>query len=335
MSHFYIKFYKFVFMVTADKRLFERYFGDLIMESYDGIVDYYISYCGNIEKLAAEKYYSGRTVKNYMGTEYYLSEDGTGSAIRLGISVSGGEHLIEYKKNKICIYNIGECDNSIWCNRVCQDIIFIEMLKIGFIPVHASAVSNKNEGILIFGNKKDGKSTTMFSLVHQGFDIMSNDLVFLGKNDLDEWILVGWPWRITIGNGLLNKTKYKKIIDQQNEKTQFYPNEFCEIFHCKWCWSAKLTLILQPNISLDRKLEIEIIENVKAYELIKNKGIEYETTNCVLTGNEMQPRYEDTFRDVVKKYVIYQITGNIWKEKKRLYKKLLAKHMCVEQNGNT
>lgn len=320
MEKFYIKFYDIIFEIYAGRQLFENSFCELLDNESQVLPDYIIKFCGTKELNCIEKMCKGDVIANYKGNKYYTYKMNERETLKINIDSPCGAHMIICRDNQFDIYNIGEEKNEKWAVRVCQDIILIEMLKKGFVPIHASAVRYKNKGIIIFGNKRDGKSTTMFSLVEQeqACDIISNDLVFIGKNKNCEWILIGWPWKVTIGNTLLNKTQYRYLINCEREKTQFYPLQFCETFNSKWAWQAKLGLIIHPHLIIGQKLEISNLKKENAKKVLRKKGIEYETIFNVFTGEQIIPQFNEIFDILVRDYIIHEINGDIWEHKAEL-----------------
>ena len=317
MNKFYIEFYDLFFEIHAEKALFERSFLGLIKECYSQTPDYIINFCGIIEKTKLIPFCTGTKVANFMGNYYYSHRISATETILIHLDDSNGSHMLHCLGNKINIYSIDKYCDCIWAVRICQEIILTEMLRKGFVPVHASAVEYMNTGVLIFGHKRDGKSTTMLSLVEEGCNVMANDLVFLGKDSSGCWIVVGWPWKLTIGNTLLSKTKYNDYITRNsiNDKTAFYPSEFCTIFNCHWSWNTRLNLIIHPQIKIGKPIHIATITKDNAKNMLINMGIEYPTINCIFTTEKLIPDYETVFADLANNFSIINITGDIWENK--------------------
>ena len=318
METFYIKFYDLTFKICAEKKLFENSFYSLLQTECTDEPNYVIRFCGSISRDLVEKYCVGKTIANYMGNKYYSYKTDEGESLKINIDGKNGAHMIKCRENQFDIYNIGEEKKGVWAVRICQDLIVTEMIQKGFVPVHAAAVKRNNNGILIFGNKGDGKSTTMFSLIEEGYSVMSNDFVFLGSDRNSEWTLVGWPWKVTIGNSLLNITNYKYLVDNNNVKTQFYPLEFSKTFKCQWAWESKLSMIIHPHLMLDQKLQFNKFYGESAKKKLLEMGLEYSTINCIFTGKKLIPNFEIVFDKVANKFPIYNVDGDIWEYKKNL-----------------
>lgn len=66
-------------------------------------------------------------------------------------------------------------------SRILEPFLYYRLPNIGYSLVHASAVSSKGLGVLLFGAPDSGKSTITLELVKQGLDFMGEDLAIVGE----------------------------------------------------------------------------------------------------------------------------------------------------------
>jgi hypothetical protein len=66
--------------------------------------------------------------------------------------------------------------------------LFESMKRRGRFSLHAAATARHGRGVLVPGNSGAGKSTLSVTLVRAGFDFLSDDTVFLSRDDLGIWV---------------------------------------------------------------------------------------------------------------------------------------------------
>jgi hypothetical protein len=108
------------------------------------------------------------------------------------------------------------------------------LLEKGFFDLHAAGVIHDNTGYLLIGHSGSGKSTTTLSLVHQGWDFVSDDALLLHRNSLsvealafrtnffiDPGLSLHWPTLVEHFEGPLVPGNAKRVIDMR----ELFPNQ--------------------------------------------------------------------------------------------------------------
>jgi len=145
---------------------------------------------------------------------------------------------------------------------------YIKVLqKNGFSIIHGACVSKHDEAIIISGNKRCGKTTTLINLLDRGYDFIANDRLAVKKYG-DEFIVQGIPF--SMGIILEDVLKYpgfdiknKKIsIDGDKKKVYIESSDVAKIFDINSKSSGIVKSIIMPkyNSNID-SLNTAKVEN--------------------------------------------------------------------------
>lgn len=312
----------FCFIGEFSTKILYDYFPDACLDSSDrvGEIIYYIKPSGKLrENIDGNASYE---VVNFLGSAYqvYFKND---KKYMISNKNEYGAHVFVEKDNNYEVYYLDENinDDVIWSIRLCRELILNYYISKGYIPIHSSAVSFKNNGILNIGKKHSGKTTTLCTFTKLNSQIISNDLVLLGINSSGDFEMVGWPWKITIGTGLANEMGIP--IEDVTFKVEMTPGYFCRRYNCKWKWKEKLSAILLPEVEiLGDKFEIGKVEFPYVENYIKDNGIEYSEIYNIFTGNKYSIDFENVIKSVAKDVPCYFMKGNIWGNPKKIIQSL-------------
>lgn len=96
--------------------------------------------------------------------------------------------------------------------REIRDFIHSILIDDSFILFHAACVTRSNFSFCIVGDKFAGKTTLMIKLLNQGFDLISNDKIYIkGINGIYHIVSLPISAGIRIGTLLLDGELYEKI----------------------------------------------------------------------------------------------------------------------------
>ena len=130
---------------------------------------------------------------------------------------------------------------------------YIKILqKNGFIIIHGACVSKNDEAIILSGNKRCGKTTTLINLLDRGYDFIANDRIAVKKIN-DEFIVQGIPF--SMGIILEDALKYpgfdiknKKIeIDGEKKKVYVETSDISKMFDIYSKSSGVVKSIIVPK----------------------------------------------------------------------------------------
>lgn len=130
---------------------------------------------------------------------------------------------------------------------------YIKILqKNGFIIIHGACVSKNDEAIILSGNKRCGKTTTLINLLDRGYDFIANDRIAVKKIN-DEFIVQGIPF--SMGIILEDALKYpgfdiknKKIeIDGEKKKVYVETSDISKMFDVYSKSSGVVKSIIVPK----------------------------------------------------------------------------------------
>jgi len=103
---------------------------------------------------------------------------------------------------------------------------YIKVLqKLGYTIIHGACVSKNDQAIIISGNKRAGKTTTLINFLNAGYDFIANDRIAVKKIN-NEFIVQGIPF--SMGIILEDALKYpgfditNKKISNDNEVKKVY-----------------------------------------------------------------------------------------------------------------
>ena len=184
---------------------------------------------------------------------------------------------------------------------------YIKVLqKNGYSIIHGACVSKDDEAIIISGNKRCGKTTTLINLLDRGYDFIANDRLAVKKVD-DEFIVHGIPF--SMGIILEDALKYpgfdikdKKITtDGDKKKVYIESSDIAKMFDVNSKSSGIVKSIIMPeyNPSTDN-LNISKVEN----------NVEALGNNIMF--NDALPEDKQFMHDLIKvRYVSAQSLINI------------------------
>ncbi|KZE55748.1 hypothetical protein AV540_04435 [Brevibacillus parabrevis] len=96
--------------------------------------------------------------------------------------------------------------------RIIREIFTRELEKQGFFLMHAAVVEKEGKSYLFCGNKGAGKTTTLIGLMNSGYNIVTNDRVFIGIEGT-QILSIGWPGAVAITlETMLLFPKLKEIL---------------------------------------------------------------------------------------------------------------------------
>lgn len=158
------------------------------------------------------------------------------------------------------------------------------------IPLHSGAFRYNGKGFMVMGDKGSGKTSTILSMLHEGSDFISNDLIFLKKED--GFYVLGTPESIRIGIGTAKQYKeLESLIPNQfkelesnslelwkvpkNIKTEIEWYELDRLFSTKVLTSwTKMHFVIFPKINRELiKPIVEYLDSDKLYEYLNNNNL--------------------------------------------------------------
>ena len=145
---------------------------------------------------------------------------------------------------------------------------YIKVLqKLGYTIIHGACVSKNNEAIIISGNKRAGKTTTLINFLNNGYDFIANDRIAV-KRIGDEFYVQGIPF--SMGIILEDALKYpgfeisnKRIsVDNEVKKVYLESDDISKTFdiESKSYGIVKGIIIPKYNKEID-SLNIKKVEN--------------------------------------------------------------------------
>lgn len=281
---------------------------------------YYIKPSGKFKGQILNRQYL--EVENFLGAKYRIYYDGAKKYL-VSINNLYGDHVFVEFGNTYEVYSLDDSPNNdvIWSIRLCRELILNYYLEKGYVPLHSSAMSFNNSGVLSIGEKRAGKTTTLCSLVGKGANVLSNDLALVGINENNEVNVIGWPWKITIGNAIAQKLGLETNVEEP--KVELLPSEFCSICNCVWKWESSVKIILFPNISLNQAFTIKKANHSDAKSTILNFGIEYYEITNIFNGKKHKLNFEPFVSKIAHSIPCYSIYGNIWENADKIKKMIL------------
>uniref|UniRef100_UPI00402A881F hypothetical protein n=1 Tax=Bacillus sp. DX2.2 TaxID=3073452 RepID=UPI00402A881F len=320
MNIFYIDLNIITIKISGPIDLFEiakNYFPGAIKD-YVNNFDFEINYQGILEKKPIIPQ-EAKLRESFGGASYFTWQDSCLKTYAYCPEdyIYGG-HLIEREGKQLNLsvtpFNDFQKSGSVWAIRLARELFLMIGLLNNYVPIHASAISLNKNGVIFFGKKGSGKTTSMFTFVNKlDSKPISNDLVLVGKDTNGFWEILGWGWRVTIGNDLLEESGFTKDGEKlQNNKIAFYPLAFSEYNGTSWCWQSKLKFIVKPNVKLNKSLLIEkITPEILSSELLLEGIEEWKFGDYLNIGIE-KPNFEKFFNSISNEIPGYRISGDIW-----------------------
>jgi hypothetical protein len=137
------------------------------------------------------------------------------------------------------------------------------------IPLHCSAILDKDELVLVFGASGAGKSTTMASLLQKGYKPFSDDVcVPVYQTDSDEIRLFSsYPmmkfWKETLEITGYSLKADRKIRPDIEKYGMYYHEDFMTA-----SFKPKLIVVLEKDDKIESPV-IEPIEGIKLFQLLE------------------------------------------------------------------
>ncbi|MFE7114542.1 hypothetical protein ACFU99_03860 [Streptomyces sp. NPDC057654] len=117
--------------------------------------------------------------------------------------------------------------------RLARDLVRAQLLRAGWVLLHASAVARDGRALLAVGPTGAGKSTVALTLARQdGWDLLANDRVFarLAKDGAVQ--LLPWPAAAAFGFGLLDGLGlYDTVRSLYLTGEQLHPTQHPQVTH--------------------------------------------------------------------------------------------------------
>lgn len=145
--------------------------------------------------------------------------------------------------------------------------------------IHGACVAKNDMGIIISGNKRAGKTTTMLNLLSKGYDYICNDRIAIKKHG-DEYVAVGIPFSmgITLNDSkkLFDISKFRIDKDCGEDKVYIENNQVEDLFGVNMKSITNVKFIIVPQYN-------PCIRNINPY-LIKNT-LEFIGSENIMTDN--------------------------------------------------
>lgn len=173
-----------------------------------------------------------------------------------------------------------------------DQLIYVAHQHDGAVPFHSAALRRKNHGVLIMGDKGNGKTSTNLALLHRQAAFISNDLTFVKCVD-DHILAKGTPESIRIGIGTLyqHEQLYRFIpenhIGYEQDNPQLY--NITEKIELEWTELADCFQVgLEPGWTQIKYILFPVI----------NK----ETSNVVVNDIDKSELYQQLMKNVLSPY---------------------------------
>ncbi len=130
------------------------------------------------------------------------------------------------------------------------------------LTLHASALSNGTDAIIICGRSGAGKSTAANQLIQHGYQLISDDLAVIDFKNKDAWVMPAYPqskvWADT-ARKLNIKTNGLKRVREGLDKFA-YPLQ--KQFYSEPCKISKVVVLEKSTIDSPRKLTLKPVEKI-------------------------------------------------------------------------
>ena len=136
------------------------------------------------------------------------------SVCLIGLKTNGIFIAKETLEENICLPKIDK--KKLYFNNILNFSLFVyslrkllmsDLLKKGFLTLHASGFIKDNKAILVTGDSGSGKSTVLKQMINYYYPI-GEDMVIIKKNDDDIWAYPT-PFNIKIDSNLLTRKSFK------------------------------------------------------------------------------------------------------------------------------
>lgn len=153
----------------------------------------------------------------------------------------------------------------------------------GYVIVHGSCVVKDNSAIIISGDKRAGKTTTLLNLVNRGYDYLANDRLALKQTD-DCVIVIGIPFSMGImledAKRLFNIDNLSTGLDNKEKKVYLENNQISSFLNVR----VKSSAMVKSFILLSYDQSVNSLETKKIDSLIDRLGNNIMTYNSIPNG---------------------------------------------------
>lgn len=176
--------------------------------------------------------------------------------------------LIKENNEKYYVIFKENLNGAIYLVRIIRELYYELMEKNNNLMLHAAAFEWNNKGILVCGSKCSGKTTTLIRFLDDKANFISNDRVFLKKENKENYFLSYFPLPIRIGLGTMINSKLSNFTDnnefyrKQNIDTvskeelikfgcpvkyEVTPHELTKFYDCRFLETTVLDYIIFPK----------------------------------------------------------------------------------------
>lgn len=135
--------------------------------------------------------------------------------------------------------------------------------------IHGACVAKNDEGIIISGNKRAGKTTTMLNLLNKGYDYICNDRIAIKKVN-DKYVAIGIPFSMGIilkdTSKLFDKSKFHIDKDFDESKVYIENNQVADLFDVNVKSMVNIKSIIVPKYNpYVKNINPYMIKNIKEF----------------------------------------------------------------------
>ena len=217
------------------------------------------------------------------------------------------EHVIVRNNDIISIYS--NSDDIYWYTiKMIDELIIRKLFDMGFFPLHASSVSDKNGSLVFVGYSGMGKSTSMYYYsMFENMNPQANDTVFVGRIG-NEWHSFGIIEDATFGESLIKDKQPEERFG--SKKVRFTPIEYEQYSNVKYNYMSKINNIVFVNLNQYGEYKEYTVEPSQIdLNMFVDKKLKY---GDILAINNLSPHY--SIEDLIRENQFYGCSGNILKK---------------------
>ena len=205
---------------------------------------------------------------------------------------------VTLKVNDICLFKI-EGGNKIYWHKLNNSIkeddirtfllgsaIGSLLIQRGFVVLHGNALEKNGKAIVCLGHSGTGKSTIAYSLMKQGWNLLSDDLVAINENGI---VVPGIPriklWKDVAVNFKLNINELKPIRNNLKK----YSIQGKQIINNRETYPLHALYLLERDFNVDSSSNTETIKiKSEKVNLLRLKNQLYRTRFVKGLGKESE-----------------------------------------------